>query len=155
PTVITNVATISGLQPGETIRGIDFRPRTGHLYALGVTDNPGPTSTGRLYELNGLTGVATPLAAGAAPFSTTLANGAPYGFDFNTVPDAIRVVSTAEENLRVNPDPGLLIATASSLTASSSVVGLAYDRNFEGTPQTTLFGIDLATSSLVLQGGVN
>lgn len=30
-------ANITGLQPGETILGMDFRPATGELYALGST----------------------------------------------------------------------------------------------------------------------
>ncbi len=154
PTVLTNSVAITGLQPGETIRGIDFRPLNGHLYGLGITDTPGD-DTGRLYLLNGLTGAATPVAAGAAPFSTTLIDGASYGFDFNPVPDRIRVVNSAGQNLRVNPNNGLLTAADTNLTSGSMVVGSAYDRNFEGTPLTTLFGIDFATNSLVRQGGVN
>ena len=34
PGTITRTATITGLQSGETIFGIDFRPATGQLYAL-------------------------------------------------------------------------------------------------------------------------
>jgi Domain of unknown function (DUF4394) len=154
PAALTNVAPVLGLQPGETLRGIDFRPRTGQLYGLGITDTPGP-DTGRLYQLNGLTGVATPVAAGASPFSTALADGASYGFDFNPVVDVIRVINSAGQNLRFSPNTGLALATDTNLTAGSMVVGSAYDRNFEGTPLTTLFGIDLTGGSLVRQGGVN
>lgn len=43
PSVPTSFALISGVQPGERIAGIDFRPRTGQLYALGIV--PGATDT--------------------------------------------------------------------------------------------------------------
>src|SRR5438045_2343748 len=41
PTTILDRRAITGLQAGETVLGIDARPKTGELYALG--------STGRLY----------------------------------------------------------------------------------------------------------
>src|SRR5262245_41190264 len=56
PDVITNAVKVSGLQGGETLRGIDFRPLTGHFYALGVTDSLKGNDVGRVYEVNGLTG---------------------------------------------------------------------------------------------------
>jgi hypothetical protein len=154
PGTITGDVAVVGLHPGETIRGIDFRPLNGHLYALGITNTSGP-DTGRLYELNGKSGLLTPVAAGGASFSTTLADGASYGFDFNPVVDRIRVVNSAGQNLRVNPNNGLLAGSDSNLTPGSNVVGMAYDRNFEGASLTTLFGIDRTTNSLVRQGGVN
>src|SRR5262245_34138533 len=58
PGVITNSARISGLSAGERVVGIDFRPLTGHCYALAVTDTHG-NDTGRVYQLNPLTGVLT------------------------------------------------------------------------------------------------
>ena len=56
PGTIDATTPITGLQSGETIRGIDFRPATAQLYALG--------STSRLYIINTATGQAT--AVGAA-----------------------------------------------------------------------------------------
>ena len=44
PGTVTTVGTITGLQGGETVLGIDFRPATGELYALG--------STSRIYVVN-------------------------------------------------------------------------------------------------------
>jgi hypothetical protein len=154
PGTITGDVAIIGLHLGETIRGIDFRPLNGHLYALGITNTSG-ADTGRLYELNGKSGLLTPVASGGAAFSTTLADGTAYGFDFNPVADRIRVVNSAGQNLRVNPNTGLLAGVDTNLTPGSTVVGMAYDRNFEGTPLTTLFGIDRTTNSLARQGGVN
>ena len=49
---IRNLA-ITGLQSGENIISIDYRPATGQLYGLG--------STSRLYVINETSGLATPL----------------------------------------------------------------------------------------------
>src|SRR3954471_19236752 len=58
PGTIQSVALITGLQPGELIRGIDYRPRTGQLFAMGIVDGT-TTDTVRTYTLNPLTGAAT------------------------------------------------------------------------------------------------
>jgi len=55
PEKIINSANITGLQSGEKIAGIDFRPATGELYGLG--------SNSRLYVINPSSGVATLVAA--------------------------------------------------------------------------------------------
>src|SRR3954463_12181569 len=44
PGTIISSTPITGLQSGESVLGIDFRPATGDLYALG--------STSRLYIIN-------------------------------------------------------------------------------------------------------
>jgi hypothetical protein len=48
PGTVVAVGAITGIQGGETILGIDFRPATGQLYALG--------STSRLYTIDTATG---------------------------------------------------------------------------------------------------
>ena len=50
------IATISGMQPGEALLAIDFRPATGQLYGLG--------STSRLYTIDSTSGAATAIGAG-------------------------------------------------------------------------------------------
>ncbi|HEX8288952.1 MAG TPA: DUF4394 domain-containing protein, partial [Pyrinomonadaceae bacterium] len=51
PNNITTIGPVIGLQGGENIVGIDFRPANGQLYAL--------SSLGRLFTVNLVTGVAT------------------------------------------------------------------------------------------------
>src|SRR5918999_1674002 len=61
PGLLELQVAITGLQPGESVLGIDFRPANRQLYALG--------STGRLYTLDTVTGAAAlvaPLAADPA-----------------------------------------------------------------------------------------
>src|SRR5438309_1814799 len=51
PGTIARTTTVSGLQAGEQLLDVDVRPATSQLYGLG--------STGRIYVVNPLTGVAT------------------------------------------------------------------------------------------------
>jgi hypothetical protein len=153
PAMITSKA-ITGLNAAETIRGIDFRPATGELYGLGITDLAGDDEA-RLYVLNPATGAATLVGPGAF---ATLPDGLSYGFDFNPVVDRIRVVASNDLNFRLNPNTGGLVAFDTPLdnaAAAEQVVGSAYDRNFDGASATTLFGIDFPTNSLVRQGSIN
>lgn len=154
PGAITSPLSITGLQGGESIVAIDFRPVTAQLYALGITNTAGP-DTGRLYVIDIVTGAATQIGAG--PFSTTLADGASYGFDFNPVADRIRVVNDADQNLRLNPSTGTLVidANVDHATSPEGIAGLAYDRNVPRAGATTLFGIDFSTNTLIRQGGVD
>jgi hypothetical protein len=51
PGTVRTTATVTGLQSGENLLGIDFRPVDGKLYGVG--------STGRLYTIDTTTGAAT------------------------------------------------------------------------------------------------
>jgi len=153
PGTINNSVAITGLQAGETLLGIDRRPANGVVYGLG--------STSRLYTINTTTGVAT--AVSATPFAPAL-TGTAFGFDFNPVPDRIRVVSTDASNFRLNPNDGTLAGTDTPLAYAAGdsgsgvtprVVGSAYTNNVNGAAVTTLFGIDSNRDVLVEQGGPN
>ncbi len=136
---------ITGMQPGETILGIDFRPANGALYALG--------STSRLYTLNTASGAAT--GVGTLPF-TTLLSGTYFGFDFNPTVDRIRVVSNTGQNLRLNPNDGSLAATDGALNPGNpSISAAAYTNNFAGATTTILYDIDCGTDKLYRQDPPN
>ncbi|TWR28803.1 DUF4394 domain-containing protein [Mucilaginibacter pallidiroseus] len=139
------VKTITGIAAGENILGIDFRPVNGQLYALG--------STSRLYTINTSSGAA--VAIGTAPL-TTLLSGTDFGFDFNPTVDRIRVVSNTGQNLRLNPDNGLVAAIDGNLSPGTpSVTGAAYTNNFAGATTTVLFDIDTQTNTLYRQDPPN
>src|SRR5262245_34281956 len=144
---------ITGLQASELVMGIDFRPRTGVLYAV--------TNQSRIYTINTTTAAATQV--GAAAF-TPAVNGTSFGFDFNPVPDRIRFVTDADQDLRLNPNDGTVAGTDTTLAfaatdpnaaANPNVVGSAYTNNFSGATVTTLYGIDSNLDILVTQGGPN
>jgi Domain of unknown function (DUF4394) len=155
PGTIDATITITGLlgTTGETLVGIDFRPATGGLYGFTVND----ASQGQLYRIDPLTGTAAAIGTPLTDAALTLSKTAGYGFDFNPVADRIRVVNSDGENFRVNPNDGTLAGGAvdTDLTGGSVIHGSAYDRSFAGAAQTTLFGIDVNTDQLVLQGSVN
>ena len=144
PGTVSSPITITGLQAGENILGIDFRPANGQLYGLG--------STSRLYSINASTGTAT--AVGAAGAFTL--SGTDFGFDFNPTVDRIRVVSNTGQNLRLNPDTGAIAATDTPLNPGApSVTAAAYTNNFAGATMTTLYVIDTTTNSLYTQNPPN
>lgn len=143
-TVTSGPRAITGLQPGETVLGIDMRPATNQLYALG--------SSGRLYRVNVATAAATQVGSGAAILS-----GTSFGFDFNPLVDRIRTVSDADQNFRLNPADGVMTSDASLAYAAGdpnagddpNVAGVAYTNNFAGAASTALYGIDTAGDRLV------
>jgi hypothetical protein len=153
PSTVTAPVSITGGQGGasEVIQGIDVRPRTGGLYALGVV--PGATDTLRTYLLDPATGVLTQVGSAV----TAQAAGPFYGMDFNPTVDRIRVVNTNDENLRINPNNGSLAGDDSNLNPAGRLIdGVAYDRNFDGhlgASGTTVFGIARNGSQLVRIGG--
>jgi hypothetical protein len=158
PGTIQRSVPVTGLDPADQVRDVDFRPATGQLYALSVRDTPGPDE-GRIYRIDPATGAAT--ALGATPFSASLADGAAYGMDVNPKLDHIRIVNSADQNFRVNARTGALIFADVALDNSSgseSVLSIAYSDNFAGpawTGVTTLYGIDAAAGSLVRLGAVD
>lgn len=136
---------ITGLQMGETVVGIDFRPVNGQLYALG--------SSSRIYVLNTSSGAAT--AIGSSIFTTPLA-GTAFGFDFNPTVDRIRCVSNLGLNLRLHPETGLVAAVDGILNPGTpTVTASAYTNNFAGATTTILYNIDSATDKLYKQDPPN
>ena len=136
---------ITGLQNGEGILGIDFRPLNGQLYALG--------SSSRIYTINLGTGAATQVGSGT--LSTPLL-GTEFGFDFNPTVDRIRVVSDMGQNLRLNPIDGTVAAVDGIINPGTPMLSsAAYTDNFAGATTTSLFVIDHNTDKLYLQNPPN
>jgi uncharacterized protein DUF4394 len=123
---------ITGLQSGETVQGIDFRPANGQLYGVG--------SSNTLYTINTATGAATPVG----PLGMSL-SGNSFGVDFNPAADRLRIVSDADQNLVVDPATGMASA-GPPLTyggmSNPNIVAIA--------DSMALFGIDATTDYLVV-----
>ncbi len=159
PQKILSSVSIKGLQPGESILGIDYRVSKDALYALG--------SSGRLYALDEDTAQLTPV--GAAPFAVKL-EGSQFGFDFNPTVDRIRVISNGGQNLRLHPDTGAVVdsnpnvegvqidgpltyaASDANVGKKPTIVGAAYSYNKADPKITTNYALDAATGALVTQG---
>jgi hypothetical protein len=136
---------ISGLQYGETILAIDYRPATGQLYGLG--------SSSRIYVID-TNGAAT--AVGTAAFSPAL-SGNVAGFDFNPTVDRIRVVTSTGQNLRLNPETGAVQVIDGAINGVTGVMisSVAYTNSVAGATSTVLFDIDAAANKLYKQDPPN
>ena len=151
--ILSNVA-VSGLAAGHSLVGIDYRPLDQLL--IGVARDP--NGMAQIYSLNLTTGMATALSS---LFSLP---GTAFGVDFNPVPNALRLVSDAETNLRitmggsgtVNTD-GSLTRTAGSADPTLRVIAAAYGNNNPGglAGNTTLYVVDAQTGNLYTQGTAN
>ncbi len=136
PGTLTTDVAISGLQGAESLLAIDFRPATGQLYGIG--------STSRMYTVDPATGVATEVGAG--PFAPVLV-GPGVGFDFSAVADRARAVNDTDQNMRLNPNTGVVAALDTTLDYPAS------DINEASNPRIAAVGITNsavgATSSTV------
>ncbi len=159
---LSSPIAITGLQAGETILGIDFRPANNRLYGLG--------STGRIYAIDEHTGAA--VQSGTGTFVVPL-RGANFGIDFNPTVDRIRITSDQDQNLRVNPDTGAVV-DGDTVTAgvqgdgdlayevgdiragqNPGVVASAYTNSFPGATATTLYDLDFTANALLTQAPPN
>ena len=148
PGTVTTRLTTSGFGT-KIVRGIDFRPSTGQLFAIAQDNFSQPVG---LYTINTVTGVATNIG--------TINNSSSVDFDiaFNPVVDRIRVVNADNSNLRVNPanaatiidTPLAYAATDVNAGTDPTLTGAAYtNQNAGAQTSTTLYGIDAATNALV------
>jgi len=150
---------VVGLNATERIVGADFRPATGELFAL--------SNEGRLLILvlqTDGTVVATQrgdLNEDGEGFD--FENG--VGFDFNPTVDRIRVVTSANDNLRVNPNDGALAMEDGDLAYAAGdenagedpgVTAAGYtNTTTETATATTLFVIDTDLDVLAIQDPPN
>ena len=138
---ISTVA-LMGLQPGEKILAMDFRPATGQLY--------GVSSDSKLYVINPESGATRMI--GLSAFTPSLESGV-AAFDFNPTVDRIRLVTSSGQNLRLNPETGTVAVTDKPINGvpGAMITGAAYTNNVAGAATTTLYDIDVTTQSLYRQ----
>lgn len=138
PGTLTSTTTVTGVI-GSAILGIDFRPATRTLYALG--------GNSRLYTINVSTGVATAVGP-----SIDILAGSNFGFDFNPTVDRIRVVSDSGQNLRINPNDGTVASTDTAYTYAGggvpAITAVGYTNSLAGAMTTTLYGVDYRLNTL-------
>ena len=155
PGTFTATVPITGVATGQTLVGLDARPATGELFALGYNNT---TTQAQLYTLNRTTGAVT---AVGTPLTLNLsATNMRIGFDFNPTVDRIRVTSGAGTNFRLNPNNGALAATDGALAYATTdanagqtpqVGSSAYTNSYIGSTATTLYNIDEGANRLVTQ----
>lgn len=91
PGKVQGAELVGGLQPAETLLGLDVLPSNGRIFALG--------SSNRIYVVNPVTGAAT--AVSNTPFSPPL-NGTTFTFGIDPTTNDARVVSNTGQDLRIS-----------------------------------------------------
>ncbi|PBQ32627.1 hypothetical protein CNR22_12885 [Sphingobacteriaceae bacterium] len=158
PNFIRNIYAVTGVTAGQTLVGMDFRPATGVLYALGYNSI---TNEGQLYTLSLSSGAAS--AVNTSPIAITLGSVS-VGFDFNPTVDKIRVVSNNDMNYRLDPLSGTISATDSNLSFASTDVNaaanpnagtVAYSNSFNTSTATVLYNYDETLNIFTTQSPPN
>jgi hypothetical protein len=154
PGVTTSSGAIVGLGAGETLTGIDLRPANNVLYTLATSGNLysiAKNAVGAGYTAT-LVGPLTN-SVGGAPITL---QGTRFGFDFNPVPDRLRVITDFDQNLRINPANGVTIVDGPITgPGSTSYVGAAYTNNRAGATITMLYALDASGNQLALSSNPN
>ena len=150
PNTITATVAISGLNAGESIVGIDFRPADGLLYGL--------TAGARIYTIDPVTGVATfrsTLSADAtdttAPYAGLVGTG--FSVDFNPMADRMRVIGTGGQDLRINVDTGATTTDGdiNRATVPPTVLAAAYTNSYPSPAATVLYDLEANSDVLATQ----
>lgn len=146
---------ITGVPANQYLVGLDFRPSTGELFALGY--DPATQQT-QLYSISQTTAAATPI--GQALVLNLGTNVGRIGFDFNPTADRIRVTAGNGGNFRLNPNDGALVATDGPLAYAAAdanagqiprIGSSAYTNSYAGATGTTLYNLDELHNRLVIQ----
>ena len=138
PTLATTAIyskSITGLQAGETIFGMDMSPVNGQIYAL--------SSSSKIYTVN----------IGTAEFTqvgtlTPALSGTSVGFDFVPGTGAIQLVSNTRENLQINPTTFGITYNPAITTATATLSAAAFSNNSITSTSSTLFVIDHTVDKL-------
>ena len=114
---------------GESLVGVDFRPANGQLYGIG--------RAGTVYMVGEDSGQATRTGTLMTEDGQRVAlRGQNFGVDFNPTVDRLRVVSDADQNLRVNVGTGETIVDPDLRYGGSGTdprtTAVAYENNRPG-----------------------
>lgn len=152
------IGMISGLVSDTRLVGLDYRPADGKLYGVG--------NRGGVYTVDDRTGAATRTTNPALPLDGSTA----YGVDVNPAADALRVISSKGQNLRLplavagspaTVDTALtrpVVPTTNPATSEPALglTGAAYTNNdLDTTTGTTLFDIDTQRDQVTIQAPAN
>lgn len=157
PAIIQSTKSITGISMLETIVGMDVRPNTGEIYILGYD---APNKSGQLYVLNPTSAVAAPVGSKINNLKLT----GEIGFDFNPTVDRIRVLAQGNENYRLHPVTGAIVATDKALNyktgdpneGKNPAIGTcAYTNSFIGSTSTALYDYDDSLNVFSIQAPPN
>ncbi|MEZ4798397.1 MAG: DUF4394 domain-containing protein [Flavobacteriales bacterium] len=154
PEHVISHKAVSGFASGHVISGLDVRPATGELYAIGYNNTSGEA---QLYVINPASGAAMPIGDGPIMLSAGMER---ISFDFNPTVDRIRVLGLNNLNYRLHPETGAIAFNDISLEFAAgdpnfgtdpSIGACAYTNSFSGTMNTTLYNYDDALNIITSQ----
>lgn len=145
PATVLSTVLIAPLGDGEFILAIDYRTN-GQLY--------GVSSFNMVYRIDPISGKAIAISRG--PFEPGL-KGELIGMDFDPALDQIRIVTDADQNMRLHPTQGNVVMVDKDIDpASTDVNAIAYGFNVSPGARTfPLYDIDVARGWLVRQNPAN
>ena len=133
---------ITNLSPGESLIGLDYRPATGTVYAVGSSAN--------VYTINTTTGVATGIGSFSSPVP-----GTQFGFDFNPAfmsGTFARIISDLDDNRVISGVDGSYLGADKtdvfyilgdpSEGTNPIINHIAYSNSVFGATSTQQYGID-------------
>lgn len=148
---------VTGLPSGMSLVGMDVRPATGEVYLFGYNSTQQMAQVFTLDTTNGM------LSAIGMGINNLVLEGQ-VGFDFNPTVDRIRVVSSGNQDYRLHPTTGALVATDGTLMYAATDVNAgvnpnigsaAYTNSFIGSTSTTLYNYDDSLNVLTIQNPPN
>lgn len=150
PSVVINAQRINytgAANANGVAVGIDFRPSDGKLYIM--------TDFGEVFSSDQSGGFNA--TAGSTGSLSTALTGTSFGFDFNPVPDRLRISSDNDQNLRHQIGGATIVdGTINASYGNPSVVGSAYlNPDNDAATGTTLYTIDSGNDSLNIQNPPN
>ncbi|WP_161965559.1 DUF4394 domain-containing protein [Steroidobacter cummioxidans] len=161
---------IAGRNAGDTLVSIDRRPQNGFLYGLGYNAVNG---TVQLYSIASQTAFATPIgtpgsfvaADGTTPVRIGVDATTTFGIDFNPTVDRVRVVNSAGQNFRINPNNGALVDFDANTPGvqmdggingpTMSVQETAYTNSAPNVTATTQYTLDQTIDAVCIQNPPN
>jgi len=167
----SNLLLVTRVATGQQLVGLDTRPNTGQLYALGYDNTAGASPNAQLYLMTivGATVVAQPVGS-AITLALGLSNRTDLdgynlvvgvGFDFDPRADLIRVTGRNGTNYRLSPASGQVVATDNPLAYAATgnavpppgpplIGAVAYTNAAIGPRGTTLYDVDETPNNGVL-----
>jgi hypothetical protein len=155
PAGLETPVAVTGLNAGDALVSIDRRPQNGFLYGLGFNAS---ASTVQLYSVSATTGVVTAIG------STGIFRGAD-GVTAVPLGNRVRVVNSAGQNFRINPNTGAFVdgnATVTDINMDGAINGAtttlseaAYANSVQNATLTTQYTIDAASDAVCIQNPPN
>lgn len=132
------IGTVKGMSGGDSLIGIDYRPKTRVLYGVG--------KSGTIYTIDDRTAK----ASSVGKLSRTLSGGS-FDIDFTPAGDQLRIISDVGQNIRQPFGPGgpQGATVADGKLSRKNVTAMAYDASGR------IIDIDSNTSQLVAQDGAS